>query len=161
MQDADDCGCMARRTRRTCELNAGEEATLAEGRPCGHKGTRPRGVTLLPRRAAARRGAPRDEDAEVGIWGDAGPPRSQDHRTMPLTVRSLRCGPTGPDGLGAVQKWTTGPLCSRAGRVHWQGPRPWIASLFDAVSWALVTGVIYSGEVNIFSEYIHIHLIWI
>ena len=55
-------------TDETCELNAGEEeATLAEGRPCGHKGTGPRRVILLPRRAAARRGAPRDKDVEGGV----------------------------------------------------------------------------------------------
>ena len=47
--------------------NAGEEATLAEGRPRGQKGTRLRGITLLPRRAGAMEAAPRDEGAKGGV----------------------------------------------------------------------------------------------
>ena len=52
-----------------CELNASEKKQRSQNAvpAVNYKGTRPRGVTLLPRRVAARRGAPIDEDAEVGI----------------------------------------------------------------------------------------------
>ena len=97
--------------------NAGEEATLAEGRPPRSKGDPSERDHSSPpaRRGDGGRSERRGRQGR-SCKETQEPPRSRNHRVMPSTWRSMRCGPYGTR-LGAAWTWSAGPLRYQAGRV--------------------------------------------